>query len=136
MATLHLKYKKSYNPYSQDTFYQQKINCRGVYSSIIPPPPPQGGEKESKALRAREENQRRVKKKGRGRRREGEGEGKEKGGKREENKSTNLLMKKEKNMRGKEMKKVDKGTNAKKLRNFGISLIIHDRRLSGVYILK
>ena len=39
-------------------------------------------------------------------------------------------------MRGKEMKKMDKGTNAKKLRNFGISLIIHDRRLSGVYILK
>ena len=35
------------------------------------------------------------------------------------------------------MKKMDKGTNAKKLRNFGISLIIiHDRRLSGVYILK
>ena len=44
-------------------------------------------------------------------------------------------MKKEKNMRGKEMKKMDKGTNAKKLRNFGISLIIHDRRLSGVHIL-
>ena len=39
-------------------------------------------------------------------------------------------------MRGKEMKKMDKGTNAKKLTNFGISLIIHDRSLSGVYILK
>ena len=39
-------------------------------------------------------------------------------------------------MRGKEMKKMDKGTNAKELRNFGISLIIHDRRLSGVYIPK
>ena len=38
------------------------INGRGVYSSIIPPP--KGG-KESKALRARAENQR-VKKKGRG----------------------------------------------------------------------
>ena len=37
-----------------------------------------------------------------------------KGGKRKENKSTNLLMKKEKNMRGKEMKKMDKGTNEKK----------------------
>ena len=33
------------------------------------------------------------------------------------------------------MKKMDKGTNAKKLRNFGINLIIHDRRLSGVHIL-
>ena len=44
---------------------------RGVYSSIISPPPRWG--KESKALRAREENQRRVKKKGR------EGKGKEKG---------------------------------------------------------
>ena len=73
-----------------------------------------------------------MKKKGRGkgrRRKRGKGE------KRKENKSTNLLIK-EKNMRGKEMKKMDKGTNAKKLRNFGISLIIHDRRLSGVYILK
>ena len=28
-------------------------------------------------------------------------------------------------MRGKEMKKMDKGTNAKELRNIGISLIIH-----------
>ena len=33
---------------------------RGVYSSIIPPP--WGGGKESKGLRAREENQRRVEK--------------------------------------------------------------------------
>ena len=69
------------------------------------------------------------------------GKGKEKGrkrgkeGKRKENKSTNLLMKEEKNMRGKEMKKMDNGTNAKELRNFGNSLIIRDRRLSGVYIL-
>ena len=38
-------------------------------------------------------------------------------------------------MRGKEMKKMDNGTNAKELRNFGNSLIIRDRRLSGVYIL-
>ena len=52
------------------------INGRGVYSSIIPP---KGGN-ESKALRARAENQRRVKKKGRGkgrRRKRGKG-GKEK----------------------------------------------------------
>ena len=35
------------------TFY----GIRGVYSSIIPPPP-WGGGKESKGLRAREENQR------------------------------------------------------------------------------
>ena len=34
---------------------------------------------------------------------------------------------------GEEMEKMDKGTNAKELRNFGISLIIHDRMLSGVY---
>ena len=57
--------------------------------------------KESKALRAREENQRRVKKKGMEREGEREGErereeGKEKGRKRKENKSTNLLMKEEK----------------------------------------
>jgi hypothetical protein len=39
------------------------ISSRGVYSSIIPPPPPPwGGGKESKGLRAREENQRRVEK--------------------------------------------------------------------------
>ena len=44
-------------------------------------------------------------------------------------------MKEEENMWGKKMKKMDKGTNAKELRNFGISLIIHHRRLSGVYIL-
>ena len=31
---------------------------------------------------------------------------------------------------------MDKGTNAKELRNIGITLIIHDRRLSGVYIFK
>ena len=43
-------------------------------------------------------------------------------------------MKEEKNMWVKEVKKMDKG-NAKELRNFGISLIIHDRGLSGVYIL-
>jgi hypothetical protein len=36
------------------------ITIRGVYSSIIPPP--LGGGKESKGLRAREENQRRVEK--------------------------------------------------------------------------
>ena len=52
------------------------INGRGVYSSIIPPP--QGG-KESNALRAREENQRRVKKKGREGEREGEKKEKGKG---------------------------------------------------------
>ena len=33
------------------------------------------------------------------------------------------------------MRKMDKGANAKELRNFEISLITHDRRLSGVYIL-
>ena len=38
-------------------------------------------------------------------------------------------------MRRKEMRKIDKQANSKELRNFGISLIIHDRRLSGVYIL-
>ena len=100
--------------------------------------PHKGGE-ESKALRAREENQRRVKKKGtegKGKKKgKGEGKGKKgkKGRKRKENKSTNEGGK---NMRGKEMKKMDKGTNAKELRNIGITLIIHDRRLSGVYIFK
>ena len=74
-----------------------------------------------------------MKKKGRGK---GRRRKRGKGGKRKENKSTNLQMKKKKNMMGKEMKKMDKRTNAKELRNFGISLIIHDRRLSGVYILK
>ena len=51
-----------------------------------------------------------------GKKREGEREGKgkigrkrEKEGKRKENKSTNLLMKEEKNMRGKEMKKWTRG---------------------------
>ena len=39
-------------------------------------------------------------------------------------------------MRGKEVKKMDKGANAKELRNIGITPIIHDRRLSGVYIFK
>ena len=38
-------------------------------------------------------------------------------------------------MRGKEMKKMDKGTNAKELRNIGISLIIHDRRYQGFIFL-
>ena len=38
-------------------------------------------------------------------------------------------------MRGKEKKYMDKGANSKELRNFEISLIIHNRRLSGVYIL-
>ena len=50
-------------------------------------------------------------------------------------------------MRGKENKYMDKGTNAKKLRNFGINLrkkyvcmtggdiSMYDKRLSGVYIL-
>ena len=72
--------------------------CIFFYNS---PPPPQGGGKESKALRAREENQRRVKKKGRGkgrRRKRGKGRRRKrgKGGKRKKNKSTSLLMKKEK----------------------------------------
>ena len=35
-------------------------------------------------------------------------------------------------MREKEREYMDKGANAKELRNFGIILIIHDRRLSGV----
>ena len=39
--------------------YLSNMETRGVYSSIIPPPP-WGGGKESKGLRAREENQRRV----------------------------------------------------------------------------
>ena len=39
-------------------------------------------------------------------------------------------------MRGKEMKKMDKETNANEQRNIGISLIIHVRRLSGAYIFK
>ena len=51
---------------------------RGVYSSIIPP---QGGGKESKALRAREGNQRRVKKKGREGKRKGRGKGRRRKGK-------------------------------------------------------
>ena len=38
-------------------------------------------------------------------------------------------------MREKERKYMGKGLNTKELRNFGIILIIHDRRLSGVYIL-
>ena len=63
--------------------------CIFFYNS----PPPRGG-KESKALRAREENQRRVKKKGR---RKGKGRGKgRKGRKGKENKRTNLLLKEEK----------------------------------------
>jgi hypothetical protein len=41
--------------------YYYRVSTRGVYSSIIPPPP-WGGGKESKGLRAREENQRRVEK--------------------------------------------------------------------------
>ena len=57
-------------------FIASVFSWRGVYSSIIPP---QGGGKESKALRAREENQR-VKKKGREGEREEEKE-KGKGGK-------------------------------------------------------
>ena len=75
----------------------------------------------------------RVKKKGR----EGKGRGKGRtGGKGERGKKENKSTKANeggKNILGKEMKKMDKGTNAKELRNFGISLIIHDRRLSGVY---
>ena len=88
-----------------------------------------------KALRAREGNQKRVKKKGREKKGKEKGRKRGKGGKRKENKSINLPIE-QKNMRGMEMKKMDKGTNAKELRNFGISLIIHDRRLSGVYIPK
>ena len=45
-------------------------------------------------------------------------------------------MKEEKYERKGNEKKMDKGTNAKELRNIGISLIIPDRRLSGVYIFK
>ena len=67
---------------------------RGVYSSIIPPPP-KGGGKESKALRAREGNQRRVKKKGR--------EGKRKGrGKRRRRKGKGEREEKEKRIRVRE----------------------------------
>ena len=45
-------------------------------------------------------------------------------------------MKEEKKYEGKGNEKMDKGTNAKELRNFGISLIIHDKRrvyIRGVY---
>ena len=41
-------------------FLTRALYDRGVYSSIIPPP--WGGGKESRGLRAREENQRRVEK--------------------------------------------------------------------------
>ena len=111
-----LKYEKALGNASSNTLCKRGIqhlhikfiNGRGVYSSIILSP--KGG-KESKALRAREENQRRVKKKGRqkGRRRK-----RGKRGKIKENKSTNLLMKKEKNIRGKEMKKNGQGDQCKK----------------------
>ena len=83
-----------------------------------------------------------MKKKGRGKgrgkgRRKGRGKGRRRKGKGErEEKEKRIRVRGGKNMRGKEMKKMDKGTNVKELRNFGISLIIHDRRLSGVYILK
>ena len=119
-------------------FQVYTCKSRGVYSSIIPPP--KGGGKESKDLRAREENQRKVKKKGRKEKgKEGErvgereGEGKEKG-KRKERKRRVQKERNKRKIKGKEKKYMDKGGNAKVLRNFGISLIIHDRRLSGVYI--
>ena len=118
----------------------QYIFCRGVYSSIISPPP-KGG-KESKDLRAREENQRKVKKKGRkgkGKEEEREGErekqGKEKGKGKEKKRRVQKERKEQKKNEGKEKKYMDKGANPIELRNFGISLIIHDRRQSGVYIL-
>jgi hypothetical protein len=58
---------KTFDPstivYRIESHELQCILNRGVYSSIIPPPPPPlGGGKESKGLRAREENQRRVEK--------------------------------------------------------------------------
>ena len=53
--------------------YILNLLMAGVYI-LLKFPPPRGG-KESKALRAREENQRRVKKKGREGKREGEGKG-------------------------------------------------------------
>ena len=75
--------------------------------------------------------------KGKEREREGEreGEGKEKGKRRKKKRKEEYKFANEggKNMRGKEMKKINKGTNAKELRNCGISLIIHNRRLSGLY---
>ena len=56
---------KTFDPstivYRIESHELQCILNRGVYSSIIPPPP-FGGGKESKGLRAREENQRRVEK--------------------------------------------------------------------------
>ena len=81
--------------------------------------PPQGGGKESKALKAREENQRRVKKKGR------DGKGRRKGRKRGKGRKKKKIrvqkeMKEEKNMRGKEMKKMDNGANTKERRNLGL----------------
>ena len=107
-----------------------KQGCIFFYNS--PPPSPRG-----------ERNQRLLglgkKIKEGSKRREGKGKEKGKGkgrksGKEEKEKKTKG-NEGGKNMRGKELKKADKEANAKELRNFGISLIIHDRRLSGVYIL-
>ena len=92
------------------------IIFRGVYSSIIPPPP-QGGGKESKALRTREGNQRRVKKKGREKKgkEKGKGKGKEKGRKRRKKKRIRVREGKkyegkgnEKNGQGDQCKRTEK----------------------------
>ena len=85
-----------------------------------------------------------MKKKGRkGKGKEGEREGEREGEGKENGKGKDKKRKEEykrkrrskRKMRGKKRKYMDKGANAKELRNFGIILIIHDRRLSGVYIL-
>ena len=87
--------------------------------------PPKWGRKGIKGFRGREENQRRVKRKGR----EGERKGKER--KRKDKRKGRSKRKNERE--GKEEN--GQGGNAKEPRNFGISLVIHDRGLSGVYIL-
>ena len=66
---------------------------------------------------------------------EREGEENRKGKGRKKKIRVQKQMKEEKKYVGKRNEKNGQGTNAKELRNFGISLIIYDRRLSGVYIL-
>ena len=90
---------------------------RGVYSSIIPPPP-MGG-KESKDLRAREENQRKVKKKGRKekgkeRKEKGKGKGKEKGSKREGKEKNSTKGKEQKKNEGKGKEVYGQGEQCKR----------------------
>ena len=53
----------------------------------------------------------------------------------EESKDLRAREENQRKKEGRERKDKGKGINAKELRNFGIILVIHDRRLSGVYIL-